>query len=83
VADKITCNSLPEQKDRVCERKLAYTIPNTAQLASISRSQVYVEIQTGRLPAIKIGGRTLILHDDLLGWLKSRPRKAFADPNSR
>jgi excisionase family DNA binding protein len=58
------------------EPRLAYTIPRTAELASISRSQVYVEIQAGRLIAIKVGGRTLVLRDDLISWLKSRPRKA-------
>ena len=59
--------------------KFAYTISATATLISLSRSQVYVEIQTGRLTAIKVGGRTLIRHDDLLAWLRTRPRKSFFD----
>jgi excisionase family DNA binding protein len=58
--------------------RTAYTIPRAAELCSISRSQIYVEIQKCCLPAIKIGGRTLILHDDLIAWLKSRPRKQAA-----
>jgi excisionase family DNA binding protein len=55
--------------------KMAYTILDAARLSSISRSQIYAEIQSGRLSAIKIGGRTLILHDSLVAWLRSRPRK--------
>jgi hypothetical protein len=57
------------------ELRLAYTISKTGELSSISRSQVYVEIQTGRLRAVKVGGRTLVLHEDLITWLRSRPRK--------
>lgn len=57
------------------DRRFAYTIPRSAELASISRSQIYIEIQSGRLTAIKIGGRTLVRHDDLIAWLTSRPTK--------
>ncbi len=55
--------------------RLAYNILRAANLASISRSQIYVEINENRLRAVKIGGRTVVLHEDLMGWLKSRPRK--------
>ena len=64
--------------NQIRDAKFAYTIPRTAELVSVSRSQVYVEIQTGRLSAVKVGGRTLVLHDDLIAWLKSRPRKRAA-----
>jgi excisionase family DNA binding protein len=56
--------------------RFAYTIPKAAELCSISRSQVYVELQSGRLTAIKVGGRTLVRHDDLLSWLRSRPQRS-------
>jgi excisionase family DNA binding protein len=56
--------------------KFAYSIVDSADLVSISRSQLYVEIQEGRLAATKVGGRTLILHEDLIAWLRNLPRKA-------
>ena len=55
--------------------KLAYSIVASAKLVSSSRSQLYLEIQKGRLPATKIGGRTVILHEDLVAWLRRLPRK--------
>ena len=58
------------------DARLAYTVPRAAELASISRSQVYVEIQAGRLTATKIGGRTVILHEDLITWLRNLPRRS-------
>ena len=60
-------------------QKFAYGVTEAAGLVSISRSQLYVEIQAGRLSAIKIGGRTLVTQEDLLTWLKSRPRKRDAE----
>lgn len=69
------CTSADIHRTAGSTARMAYTIPTAAELSSISRSQVYVEIQNGRLPAIKVGGRTLILHEDLATWLRSRPRK--------
>ncbi len=45
---------------------LAHSILEAAKIAGIGRSFVYQEIRAGRLVARKAGGRTLILHGDLL-----------------
>jgi len=49
--------------------KLAYSIPETAQLSGSSRSSIYIEIKEGRLKASKIGRRTVITKDAFQAWL--------------
>jgi len=55
--------------------KFAYSIKDLVELTPLSRSQAYVEMRSGRLSASKIGGRTVILHEDLIAWLRRLPRK--------
>ena len=40
--------------------KLAYSIREACQASSLGRTTVYGHIATGRLRAIRIGGRTII-----------------------
>jgi excisionase family DNA binding protein len=46
----------------------------------VGRSKAYEEIKAGRLRAIKIGNRTLIIVDDAEAWLLSRPSSEGAGP---
>jgi len=52
---------------------LAYRIPQFAKLVGVSRSFVWAEIQRGRLQAKKLGGATLILHEEGAAYLKAAP----------
>jgi excisionase family DNA binding protein len=51
----------------------AYTIAEACAVAGIRRTTLYKEIRSGDLRAVKIGGRTVILVNDLRRWLDGRP----------
>lgn len=53
--------------------KLAYSIEEAAQAASLGRSSIYEEIRASRLRATKVGRRTIIAVDDLRAWLAAMP----------
>ena len=46
--------------------KLAYPMKEASEVSGLSRSTLYELISSGRLKAVKVGGRRLILHSDLL-----------------
>lgn len=51
--------------------KLAYSVPEFCEATSLGRSLVYDEIRQGRLRATRIRGRTIILREDGLSYLRS------------
>lgn len=53
---------------------IAYTILEAARKARISRAFLYKQIADGRLPARKLGSRTIILRADLVAYLEGSPR---------
>ena len=57
---------------------LALGIVDAARVAGVGRSTIFDEIKAKRLKARKAGRRTLILHDDLLAWLKNLPARNAA-----
>ena len=64
---------------------LALTIQDTIKIAGVGRSKLYEEISNGRLRAVKCGRRTLIMADDLRGYLDNLPAvqpKKLQDPAS-
>jgi excisionase family DNA binding protein len=40
--------------------KLTYSIREACQASSLGRTTIYAHIAAGRLPVVKVGGRTLI-----------------------
>lgn len=52
---------------------LAYSVEEAAAAAGLSRSQLYIELDAGRLRGRKVGRRRLILADDLAEWLAALP----------
>lgn len=46
--------------------KLAYSIREACEATSLSRTTVYAHISSGRLKAIRVGGRTLIPSESLI-----------------
>jgi excisionase family DNA binding protein len=51
--------------------RLTITPAQAAAELNISRSQVYVLMNRGELPSLKIGRRRIILWDDLIKYLQS------------
>jgi len=53
--------------------RIAHAIDDIALMAGICRSKVYSEINRGKLRAIKIGRRTVVLDQDFNNWIESQP----------
>ena len=60
-------------KNTTVGERMAYSIPEAAAMAGVSRSLVYKQMGAGRLGAIKIGKRRLIPADALRAWIASAP----------
>ena len=54
--------------------KKAYSVPECMCVLGICRDHLYRLIREGRLPARKIGRRTVVLETDLQGFLEAFPR---------
>lgn len=50
-------------------KKLLYRVTETAQMLGLSRSKVYVLIQGGVLPSVRIDGSRRIRAEDLLAYV--------------
>jgi excisionase family DNA binding protein len=50
-------------------RPLAYSVPEAAKVAGVSRAHLYRAMQVGDLASVKTGSRRVVLHDDLVAWL--------------
>jgi hypothetical protein len=61
-------------------RPIAYSIAEACRVAACGRTSLYEAIKTGALTARKRGRRTIILSNDLWGWLESLPTAPAADP---
>jgi excisionase family DNA binding protein len=57
----------------MAHEKRAFSIPEFCLLYGVCRTTVYEEIRAGRLRAVKVGRRTLILVDDAEAWLAALP----------
>jgi excisionase family DNA binding protein len=57
---------------------LAHSVEEAATRANCGRTTVYAAIKSRALTARKIGRRTIILDEDLRGWLASLPVREVA-----
>lgn len=51
-------------------KPLTLTVPQTAELLQIGKNQVYELIHAGRLPAIRLGNKFLVVTEVLHDWLE-------------
>jgi excisionase family DNA binding protein len=61
--------------------QLAHTIAEVRALTGIGRTTIYDLIRTGKLPARKLGKKTLILHHDLRELLERLPGFPVVGPD--
>jgi excisionase family DNA binding protein len=59
---------MPEEVERI-----AYSVVEAAQIAGIGRTGLYQLISDGRIPAVKIGKRTLVRRSDLEAFMAALP----------
>lgn len=62
-------------------QKLAYRIDEAVKASGLGRSFLYERMAAGELKSIKVGGRRLILHTDLVDFL-TRPAISPSPPIS-
>ncbi|WP_245434736.1 helix-turn-helix domain-containing protein [Methylocystis rosea] len=53
--------------------KVAHSIDGACEAAEVGRTSIFEAIRAGELKAHKLGRRTIILDEDLRGWLASLP----------
>ena len=53
--------------------KRARTVRQFCVDYGVGKTLTYAEIKAGRLRAVKVGFKTLILHDDSEAWVRSLP----------
>lgn len=56
------------------ERRAALSVRDAAQFLSVGRSKIYDLLKSGELRDVKIGGRRVILRDDLEQLLRNAVR---------
>lgn len=54
---------------------MAYSVVDAARVLGIGKSKLYELVKQGEIETIKIGSRTLVLHDQLAAFV-DRQRKA-------
>lgn len=54
---------------------MAYSVVDAARVLGIGKSKLYELVKQGEIETIKIGSRTLVLHDELAAFV-DRQRKA-------
>jgi excisionase family DNA binding protein len=73
-----------QPKDFRAMRKNVLSITEFGQMYGLGKTRTYEEINSGRLPAIKVGRRTLIRISDAEAWFKACPAFVIvANPKSR
>ncbi|MBR1197810.1 helix-turn-helix domain-containing protein [Bradyrhizobium sp. AUGA SZCCT0158] len=69
----MTPNRILEREQQRRSRQRALSVVEFAQRYGVGRTTTYEEIKSGRLPARKIGKRTIITVDDAEEWLSRLP----------
>jgi hypothetical protein len=54
---------------------IAYPLPEAARIAGISRTRIFEAVRKRELTIRKAGRASIVLHDDLIAWIKSLPVK--------
>jgi hypothetical protein len=55
--------------------RIAYSLPDAARIAGVSRTRMFDAVRRGELTIRKAGRSSIVAHDDLVAWIKSLPVK--------
>ncbi len=53
--------------------RIAYSLPEAARLAGVSRTRIFDAVRKHELTIRKAGRASIVTHDDLVAWIKSLP----------
>lgn len=62
----------PNSPPEVPAERIAFGVSEVIALTSLSKPTIFRHIKAGRLPAVMVGGRRLILRRDLEDFLQMR-----------
>jgi hypothetical protein len=54
---------------------IAYTLPEAARIAGVSRTRIFDAVRKQELTIRKAGRASIVTHDDLVAWIKSLPAR--------
>lgn len=69
---------LPPNEAAGAAAPMAFSIDDATRIMGISRATLFREINRGRLPAVKVGRKTLITRAGINNWLASLPVRSTA-----
>ena len=55
--------------------RIAYTLPEAARIAGVSRTRIFEAVRKQELTIRKAGRASIVTHDDLFTWIKSLPAR--------
>src|SRR5262249_14794297 len=55
--------------------RIAYTLPEAARVAGVSRTRIFDAVRKQELTIRKAGRASIVTHDDLVAWIKSLPAR--------
>jgi hypothetical protein len=55
--------------------RIAYTLPEAARIAGVSRTRIFEAVRKQELTIRKAGRASIVTHDDLVAWIKSLPAR--------
>jgi hypothetical protein len=55
--------------------RIAYTLPEAARIAGVSRTRIFDAARRRELTIRKAGRSSIVTHDDILAWIRSLPVK--------
>ena len=56
--------------------KIAYQIKEAVAVTGVGRTNIYEEMAKGNLRSVMIAGRRLIMHDDLMAFMKEQAARS-------
>lgn len=55
-----------------------FSIPETAAITKLDRQSVWRYVKSGQLPAMRVGNRYIVPHEQVMALVKEQRRKSLA-----